>query len=792
MRGKASGGMAKSDLEKRQIKIQIDSLRKGLGRVYDQLQRAPLAQTGAGKGLSLLAQPLLIRGIEREQKELQNGGKRDYEIPFLAMASDRLAFLTLQAIFHEFGRSDAMVSGVPMLGLAEKIGQWCEADVWYEGAGKRERRLYDAIVQRNKNPWNAKTRAEKKVQEYRGLNWGAKDVGIKLGAALLEHAVATGVFEKKSQFKDSTLIGLSKKGLRHLDKYLLEQEAFLQPYYLPTVLPPRPWKNGEGGGYEDVPLEFVKNLEGDVTSGAENLGNLEIPCQAVNAIQETRWQLNRRLYETLHRVWRRKKPKAIVGPIKPVKVPAPLPEDKTPYDLYQERRRERRAAEWHNKQVVENKVLMRDRLAIALRLSKEGAIYFPHHLDWRGRAYAAPQVVNPHADDPGRALIEFGEGKPLGERGAYWLAVHLANLYGGLSKRPFGDRVRWVSDHREAILDLADRPFGGKPFWATADKRWRFLAGAFEYAKFAREGEGISSHTPVAVDGTCNGLQHLSALGRDPVGGKWTNLLSGAHPQDIYQEVATRLIARVEEEAYQGWKPAEAWVGQIDRNLVKQPTMTTPYGVTLNGIAEQIERVILGNKRFRNEEKASLYLARHLVAAIGEVVVKGVEIREWLRTVAALFAHAQRPITWVTPTGFRVVQDYRYRDRRVSTVAGTFVKRERDPRVEHDVSKHQNSLVANLVHSLDASHMMLTVIEARRQGLRHFGMAHDSYAVHACDVDLLNRILRDQFVRVHEEFTLAGLYEQFRRQAPDIEIPPPPPLGALDIREVLRSEYFFS
>lgn len=784
--------MPKSDLEKRQLKIEIDSFRKGLGRVQDELERVPLAQTKPGRRAIDLAHPLLTRRIEKEREALQNRAKRDYEIPLLAVAPDRLAHLTLQAIFHEFGQSDSMITGVPMLSLSEKIGHWCEADAWYEEAGVRERRLYDAIFKRNKNPWNAKTRAEKKVNEYRDLNWGEKDVGIKLGAALLMHAVGTGFFERKSQVKDSTLVALSKKGLRLLDKLLSEQEAFVLPYYLPTVKPPRPWKDGTGGGYDDLPLEFVKNFEGEEGSTEQNLGDLQIPCLAVNAIQETPWQLNRPLYEILHRAWRKKKPKDAVGPFQMVKVSAPLPEDKTPYDLYRERGRARKAAEWQNKQVLANKVLMRSRLAVALRLFKEGAIYFPHHIDWRGRAYAVPQVVNPHADDPGRALIEFREGKPLGERGGYWLSVHLANLYGGLSKRPFAERVQWASDQRESILDLADRPFGGKPFWAKADKRWRFLAAALDYARYAREGEGVNIHTPVAMDGTCNGLQHLSALGRDPEGGTWTNLIPSSQPQDLYQEVAKRLIARVEEEAYQGWKRAELWVGQINRNLVKQAAMTTSYGVTLDGIWEQLYKAILGNNRFRDAEGASLYLAGHLVAAIGEVVVKGIEIREWLRAVAGLFAQKERSISWVTPTGFKVVQDYRHVHRRVSTVAGTFLKRERDPRVKHDVVKHQNSLVANLVHSLDASHMMLTVTEAHRQGLRYFGMAHDSYAVHACDVDLLNKILRDQFIRVHEEFTLAGLFEQLKRQAPDLELPPPPPCGTLDLGEVRKSLYLFS
>ena len=43
--------------------------------------------------------------------------------------------------------------------------------------------------------------------------------------------------------------------------------------------------------------------------------------------------------------------------------------------------------------------------------------------------------------------------------------------------------------------------------------------------------------------------------------------------------------------------------------------------------------------------------------------------------------------------------------------------------------------------------MMLTVNRLHCDGLRHFAMIHDSFSVHACDVDLLNRVLREEFVR---------------------------------------------
>src|SRR5690606_30082627 len=58
-------------------------------------------------------------------------------------------------------------------------------------------------------------------------------------------------------------------------------------------------------------------------------------------------------------------------------------------------------------------------LAIAEDCLDREAIYFPHRLDFRGRAYAAATSLNPQGADEVRALLEFADGKPLGERGVF-------------------------------------------------------------------------------------------------------------------------------------------------------------------------------------------------------------------------------------------------------------------------------------------------------------------------------------------------------------------------------------
>ena len=56
--------------------------------------------------------------------------------------------------------------------------------------------------------------------------------------------------------------------------------------------------------------------------------------------------------------------------------------------------------------------------------------YFPHSLDFRGRAYPIPPHLNHVGSDLCRGLLLFVDGQPLGERGLFWLKVHLANLMG--------------------------------------------------------------------------------------------------------------------------------------------------------------------------------------------------------------------------------------------------------------------------------------------------------------------------------------------------------------------------
>lgn len=91
--------------------------------------------------------------------------------------------------------------------------------------------------------------------------------------------------------------------------------------------------------------------------------------------------------------------------------------------------------------------------------------YFPHNLDFRGRAYPIHGHLNHHGFDLCRCLLEFSDGK-LGLR---WLKIHLDNLYGsGVDKLPYDGRVEFTDTHLEDIYDSADNPIEGKRWWLDA------------------------------------------------------------------------------------------------------------------------------------------------------------------------------------------------------------------------------------------------------------------------------------------------------------------------------------
>ena len=60
------------------------------------------------------------------------------------------------------------------------------------------------------------------------------------------------------------------------------------------------------------------------------------------------------------------------------------------------------------------------------------------------------------------------------------------------------------------------------------------------------------------------------------------------------------------------------------------------------------------------------------------------------------------------------------------------------------------------------------------------------------DIDVLNRVLREEFVRIYSEPVLPNFLREQMKAHPDVSLPALPPPGDLDIRQVISSPYFFA
>ena len=58
----------------------------------------------------------------------------------------------------------------------------------------------------------------------------------------------------------------------------------------------------------------------------------------------------------------------------------------------------------------------------------EEAFYYPHNLDFRGRAYPMHPSLNHLGADLSRGLLQFADAKPLGPRGLRWLEISVSPL----------------------------------------------------------------------------------------------------------------------------------------------------------------------------------------------------------------------------------------------------------------------------------------------------------------------------------------------------------------------------
>lgn len=124
---------------------------------------------------------------------------------------------------------------------------------------------------------------------------------------------------------------------------------------------------------------------------------------------------------------------------------------------------------------------------VARKMKEEEGFFYPHNLDFRGRAYPMHPHLNHLGSDICRGILEFAEGRPLGKSGLRWLKIHVANLFAnGVDKLSHEGRVAFTENHLDDVFDSADRPLEGKRWWLNAEDPFQCLAACINLAEALR------------------------------------------------------------------------------------------------------------------------------------------------------------------------------------------------------------------------------------------------------------------------------------------------------------------
>lgn len=645
---------------------------------------------------------------------------------------------------------------------------------------------------------------------------------------------------------------------------------YMSPEYMPTLIQPKEWTNPWNGGYYSEEMRrrrpMVK-MRGHVRKAHSELlksSKMPIIYEAINAAQNTPWRVNQFVLEQA----RNELDAHGIGcpPGMNVSAPAspyPMPErgalndvqyqcmiDALRANMTDEEQKEMavwrgQMRDWHHKKISNTGKMigLHNCYKVAKQMSTKERFFYVHSLDSRSRLYPGGSYLNPQGTDLAKGMLEFADSTRLGRWGFWHLMVHAAGVF-GVDKVSIEERVEWIQNHRQRIMDTWADPAQTREFWGAADKPYLFLAVCRELAEiwmfngeqmltivnkeaFEWYGQNYESRIPCAQDGSCNGIQHFSAMLLDLVGAAAVNMRAskpGDRPSDIYGVTAQRVVSMLNEgldlglvldgKEQKAMLPEEAqlirtWLDvlEVDRKVCKRSTMIIPYGGQRSSCLEDIRQVLDKkldklersgkpldwdhNKRY----KAAWILHLYVWKALDEVVVAARTAMKFLSQLATVQNRTGCALTWTTPVGFPAFQDYKdMRAVEVKTkINGRMRLKYMEPTDKLNEAKMRNAFPPNFVHSMDASHLFMTVAASLDHGITNFGLVHDSYAVPAGDCEVFHKVIREQFIELYRVDRLQELVDEQILNNPSAaeDYPEPPARGEFNIEEVRDAIYFF-
>ena len=453
--------------------------------------------------------------------------------------------------------------------------------------------------------------------------------------------------------------------------------------------------------------------------------------------------------------------------------------------------------------------------------------YQSMYLDYRGRIYNRDPYFSYQSNDLARAHFLFAEEKEVDQKGAEYTFIHTATSYNqtykidelkkeswltldyttplkedglvdiSVDKMGVMDKHNWTIENINNILDVAEDPIATIDYWQRAEKPWVFLSLCFEIGGIiggALTDEPYYSSMPISIDGVNNGTQHLAAMSLDEKAGKLVGLMPMEIPKDFYL-VMGKEILNLNKDTEIGEKLKHIPMKLIRKGISKRGSMTRAYDAGARKIGEIIYQdsydagITAKYKITRSDSKS---LGKDLVQAYDSVCHGPVEIKRYLQ---ALVNHKikvmnLKDISWDTPSGFPVLTQKWVARKKVyqGSIQGRKISHVYlDVTDKPAIAEHLSAIGANWVHSYDASHMSLVI---NKLDLESFGAIHDSFSVHAANVEELIYTTKSEFIKMYAKDIFQNMKDEiiwndelFEEDTPE--------LGNLILEDIYDSDFFF-
>lgn len=772
-----------------QVALERDAIASGLKKLRDNTSKlegqsyASATVYGVASIDTML--PLVIKEIEKtvkvHVKEGKNGQSFKEIQQYLADVEPMAAAaIACKVIFDRVFSPEAKANY--LVNVAAAVGQALENECQMRHYEAKAPGLLHTLKE---NYWHRSCGTQQRLVVIRTLmnryeiekwgNWG-QAVRVKLGNWLIACvSKATGWFEpiRTTQGKPyQFLLRPTPAFLTIKDQVITNSELF-SPEAWPMLIPPNDWSPEHAGGYL---LNEVIRGHDMVRRGDPYILQGTAIFTALNRIQKVGLKINPFILDVAEILYAKGRSVAKFIPVwqeepEPVK-PVDIADNKEARKTYC-----RLKAEWHNRinDNAQKSVRTRKIMEMARKFRDKEEFYLPWSCDYRGRFYPIPAFLTPQDTDFGKSMIHFSEEAFLTPEAEEWLSFSVATCY-GLDKASMKDRLDWVSNNHDLISRVAVDPIGNLTDWEGVDEPWQFLSACEEFYHCIIACDRDWTSIMIATDATCSGMQILAGLARDKSTAQYTNVLPSDTPQDAYKAVAELAKPDCPEHMQQ----------YITRAVSKRLVMTLPYNAQFKSNWTYVKEALISEFNIEPAKEDVTAITHALRSAVFELFPGPKEVMDWINTeVVSAIKRGEKEIKWVTPSGFTAIQRFFKLEMKkldlqllgrvqVSVAVGDTDK--------VDLNHHKNATSPNLIHSLDASLLTLSVLKFDAP----ICLIHDSVLCRATDMHQLSKVVRETYMHLFAEHDyLNDFAKQIGAETP------PPIIGDLNPELVLDSPYFF-